>query len=230
MDSKLENNIQIVLHCNDAVIPTKAHPTDIGYDLTAISVYKKISEKTTLFDTGISLSPPDGFYIEIIPRSSISKTGYMLSNSVGTIDPTYTGNLLISLTKIDDSKPDIELPFTRCQIALRKAETSTLSVVESLDKTVRGSGGFGSTDKKSKSIENKKLFVFSCNVMTHLSIIIDVSKFYSVVELVEHAIISTGRLQRESGDKALNIEYHIHGVTMVDLRDKKGPFYICSHC
>jgi dUTP pyrophosphatase len=144
MESKA---IRFVLDNESAVIPTRAHPSDIGYDLTAISMYKKISDNITLFDTGIRISPPEGYYVEILPRSSMSKTGYMLANSVGTIDPTYTGTLKIALIKVDKELPEIELPFTRCQLILRKAEYADMVQVESIEETLRGEGGFGSSDK-----------------------------------------------------------------------------------
>lgn len=123
--------IKYVIEDERAVVPTKAHPSDIGYDLTAIDIFKKISEQTILFETGIRVSPPPGYYIEILPRSSISKTGYILANSVGVIDPNYTGTLKIALTKVDKTKPDLELPFNRCQIVLRKAEISEMVRVDS---------------------------------------------------------------------------------------------------
>jgi dUTP pyrophosphatase len=129
-----------------AVTPTKATPYAVGYDLTAISVYKKLTDRTTLYDTGIKVQPPEGYYTEILPRSSLSKTGYCLSNSVGTIDSDYRGRLLIALTRIDDGFPELTLPFTRCQLVLRRHEDYTLRGVDTLADTIRGSGGFGSTD------------------------------------------------------------------------------------
>jgi dUTP pyrophosphatase len=131
-----------------AVIPTKGTPHAVGYDLTAISVYKKLSDKTTLYDTGIIVQPPSGYYTEILPRSSITKTGYFLSNSVGTIDSDYRGRLLIALTRVDDGFPELTLPFTRCQLVLRRHEDYTLRQVDRLTDTERGAGGFGSTDKQ----------------------------------------------------------------------------------
>lgn len=148
MDSKNNHeNIKCVISDDRAVTPTKAHPSDIGYDLTVIDVFKKISDRITLFETGIAVSPPNGYYLEILPRSSLSKTGYMLANSVGTIDPDYTGTLKVALIKVDTDMKDIELPFTRCQLILRKAENAGIELVESLINTKRGDGGFGSTDK-----------------------------------------------------------------------------------
>jgi len=131
-----------------AVLPTQGTPFSVGQDLTAIRVFKKISEKTTLYGTGLRVQTPPGYYTEIMPRSSLVKTGYMLSNSVGQLDEDYRGEVLIALTKVDDSMPDLELPFTRCQLVLRKAEYFTSQEVETLTDTVRGSGGFGSTDKQ----------------------------------------------------------------------------------
>jgi dUTP pyrophosphatase len=140
--------IRFVRDDPNAVIPTKGTPLSVGYDLTAISMAKKIGSRTFLYDTGIKVQPPGGYYTEIVPRSSLSKTGYILSNSVGIIDPDYTGRLYIALTKVDDSLPDLELPFTRCQLILRKAEFHTMRETDKLEETLRGDGGFGSTDKK----------------------------------------------------------------------------------
>ena len=72
---------------------------------------KKINSKTTLYDTGICLDIPVGYYVEIVPRSSIVKSGYMLSNSIGIIDCSYKGNLYVGLTKICDDAIEIEYPF-----------------------------------------------------------------------------------------------------------------------
>jgi dUTPase len=63
-----------------AVIPKKAYTTD---------TFKQISGDIALFETGIIVSPDSDHYIEILPRSSITKSGYMLANSVGIIDPSY---------------------------------------------------------------------------------------------------------------------------------------------
>jgi len=143
----------------DAVVPKKAGENEVGYDLTAITLDKSINENTYMFDTGIQVKPPDGYYLEIVPRSSIVKTGYMLANSVGIIDPTYRGNLKIVLTKTSKLSPALALPFTKCQLVLRKMETS--SIVDIGDKkweqTTRGSGGFGSTDENEDTLSSNAL-------------------------------------------------------------------------
>lgn len=132
----------------DAVVPSRAYDTDIGLDLTAIEVYRHISETTTLYDTGISVVPPPGYYIEIVPRSSISKSGYMLSNSIGIIDPTFNASIKVPLTKIDLKQPNLECPFKIVQMVLRKAHYAEMKEISEIPETERGSGGFGSTDSK----------------------------------------------------------------------------------
>jgi len=139
-----------------AVVPTKADEFAAGYDLTVIKLDKKLTSKTFMFDTGIQVAPPPGYYTEILPRSSIVKTGYMLANSVGVIDSNYRGNLKIVLTKVDPDCPDLQPPFKVCQLVLRKYENYTVMEVEKLDETERGDGGFGSSDRK---LEHPYLFV-----------------------------------------------------------------------
>lgn len=148
---KMSNIVHFIRDDERAVMPTRGTELSIGYDLTVIDTVKKFSEKTTLFDTGLKVYPPKGYYTEIVPRSSLSKTGYILANSVGVIDEDYRGRLMIALTKVDDSMPDLVPPFTRCQLILRKAEYyKAVEAYDDFEDTSRGSGGFGSTDNKNE--------------------------------------------------------------------------------
>jgi deoxyuridine 5'-triphosphate nucleotidohydrolase len=131
---------------DNAILPSKGKYTDVGYDLTIIKSVKEWNNKTVLYDTGIKVKVQSGYYAEVVPRSSLSKSGYMLANSVGIIDPNYTGNILIALTKVDDSAPDLELPFRCCQLIFRR--NNIMELIESKDdfeSTTRCENGFGST-------------------------------------------------------------------------------------
>lgn len=131
-----------------AVVPTKANLTDSGFDLTVIKKVKDLTKTTTLYDTCISIVPPYGFYVEVYPRSSLSKSGYALANSVGIIDATYRGNIMIALTKTDPDAPDIQLPFKCCQMIIKRNELVMIEEVKTdteSTKTSRNTGGFGST-------------------------------------------------------------------------------------
>ena len=143
--------IKVVLRRPDAVMPSRANETDIGLDLVAVDKSKVFPNGAILYDTGLAVSPPPGHYIEIVPRSSISKTGWVLANSIGTIDPSYTGNLFVALARIAPDAKEPELPFCVCQLILRKAEYAGVQEVfdEDLENTERGAGGFGSTGARS---------------------------------------------------------------------------------
>ena len=125
--------------------PSKARPSDVGYDITIIKEFKTLTSNTKLYDTGIKVIPAAGYYTELVPRSSLSKSGYMLANSVGIIDASYTGNILVALTKIDPKIPDLTLPFKCCQLIFREQTFVSLEEIQTKYDTTRNEGGFGST-------------------------------------------------------------------------------------
>ncbi len=129
-----------------AIMPTK-RIIDVGYDLTIVATHSKLTTLTTMFETFISLDIPLGYYVEIVPRSSLSKTGYMLANSIGIIDPSFTGTLKVALTKIDQSMPNLELPARVCQLIIKPYVVSKSYDASKKNEiqTLRGAGGFGST-------------------------------------------------------------------------------------
>lgn len=131
-----------------AITPSKTNWSDVGYDLSIIKKIKDINSKTALYDTGIKIQLDFGYYSEIVPRSSIIKSGYILSNNIGIIDNSYRGNLMIALTKIADDAIEIEFPFKCCQLIFKKQFFINLEEVKdtNLDETKRNTGGFGSTD------------------------------------------------------------------------------------
>ena len=129
-----------------AITPTKANFSDVGYDISIIGLHKTLNTTTALYNTGIKLEIPIGFYVELVPRSSISKSGYILANSIGIIDCSYKGELLVALTKINAESPDIELPFRCCQIILRKQNFPDMIEINEIEDTKRSEGGFGSSN------------------------------------------------------------------------------------
>jgi deoxyuridine 5'-triphosphate nucleotidohydrolase len=147
--------IKVFKECDEAVIPSKARYSDAGYDLTIIKEYKRLTSNTIIYDTGIKLEIPNGYYVEIVPRSSISKSGYILANNVGIIDQGYRGNLYIALAKINDEMPDLTLPYKCCQMIVKKQVYSKLvysgsggndcSGGSAIGNSSRGTGAFGST-------------------------------------------------------------------------------------
>lgn len=142
-------------HCSwsktrkDAISPSKQRASDSGYDLVLIEKIKTVGD-VDFYDTGIKVKPNFGYYFNLVPRSSISKTGYMLANSIGIIDRTYLGNIIVALRKIDKEAPDLVLPQRLVQIIPTPIIHFQMKEVHEFDinETERGEGGFGSTDKK----------------------------------------------------------------------------------
>lgn len=128
----------------DAVIPHKVHDTDVGYDLTLIKLIAK-DGNLYHYDTGIAVKPPDGYYTEVVARSSLPGKGYLLANSVGIIDPDYRGSIQVKLLKFDNDKPDLPLGMRYLQLIVRPVIASSYQIVDDLNSTSRGSGGFGSS-------------------------------------------------------------------------------------
>lgn len=140
-------NCSIRVVDNKAVIPNKVRLSDVGYDLTVVNKHKQLNSTTALYDTGIQIQVPFGYYTEIVPRSSLSKSGYMLSNSMGIIDNSYTGNLYVALTKVAPEVPEIEFPFKCCQLILKRQHFMNINIqYDELEATHRQDGGFGSTN------------------------------------------------------------------------------------
>lgn len=76
----------------EAVVPTKAHQTDAGFDLTAVS--REFDMLGNLvYHTGVAVEIPKGYVGLVFPRSSVCKKVQMLTNSVGVIDSGYRGEI-----------------------------------------------------------------------------------------------------------------------------------------
>jgi dUTP pyrophosphatase len=138
--------IQVKRTDKRGILPSKSRNSDSGYDLNLIEKVKSYGE-VELYETYIAVKPPKGYYFDMVPRSSIIKSGYMLANSVGIIDMDYRGSIKVPLIKVDKSKPDLELPIRLVQLIPRKIEHFQIIEVNDLEETERGGKGFGSSGK-----------------------------------------------------------------------------------
>lgn len=131
------------------------HP-DSGFDLFCPRDLTIPPNETSFIDLGIqcaaywrcSRAPsvgrvPQPFYV--YPRSSLSKTPLRLANSVGIIDSGYRGNILAAVDNIGDKPFQLRRGTRLFQICSPDLSPLSVELVNSLDKTVRGAGGFGST-------------------------------------------------------------------------------------
>jgi len=130
----------------NATVPTKVNRSDAGYDLYALegTIIDKHSHK--LIKTGISMQIPDGYVGLIWPRSGMAyKHG--IDVFAGVIDSSYRGDVGVILYNSQYSNYNIEKGDRIAQIIFQKIEDFDLHVVENLDDTSRGAGGFGSSGK-----------------------------------------------------------------------------------
>lgn len=132
------------LHPN-AVLPRYAKQGDAGMYLTATE--RTIEASKVIVKFGLAFEIPEGYVGLIFPRSSIHKTGLILSNSVGVIDSGYRGEV----SAVFNIGVDGAFPYNvgeRCaQIIFMPYPTAQLEEVEELAESERGTGGFGSTGK-----------------------------------------------------------------------------------
>ncbi len=130
-----------------AVMPKYAKPGDAGMDIVAIS--EKIKNEKDFgyieYGTGISLEIPEGYFLDIRPRSSISETGLFLANAPGTIDSQFRGELKCRFKWIPGTKK-YKVGDRIAQIILLPYPKIEWEEVNELKATERGEGGFGSTN------------------------------------------------------------------------------------
>lgn len=125
------------------------HEGDAGIDLYTVKV-EKINEKQYLLDFGIQCEMlRHNFNISymLVPRSSISKTPFRMSNSIGIIDASYRGNIMAYVDVLDGiSVPELNTRLFQLVIPTLEPIEKVV-IVDKLSETERGDGGFGSTGK-----------------------------------------------------------------------------------
>lgn len=126
------------------------HATDACCDIVCTSV-EKTKDGRTKCGTGIHVALEDRDSLTIRPNSRITKMGYVIANSPGTVDESYRGEIFIVFRPIADGIIPIEVGDVIGQIEIphhRQASFETVKTLEELGITDRGDGAFGSTAKK----------------------------------------------------------------------------------
>lgn len=140
---------------NKTIFPFKKHDSDFCYDAVAVSC-EEIAPNVYKYGLGISVQivrdkndegAPLNLSIDVRPRSSVYKTGMVLSNSVGTIDEDYTGEISAIMYHVLPDMPKYNVGDRICQLKIGITSRMEFIEVDSLDDTVRGDGGYGSTGK-----------------------------------------------------------------------------------
>ena len=136
----------------DAKLPTIAHSRDYGFDCVAVTE-EEIAPGVWRYGLGFALQIDkkttginDKLRITLYARSSVHKTGMILSNGVGTIDEGYRGEISAVFYHVMPNLPRYKVGDKVCQIAVEgRPDFQYYSEVDELDNGERGSNGYGST-------------------------------------------------------------------------------------
>ena len=134
-----------------AVVPSYGSEFSAGADLYACAEEPIVIEagKTILVHTGIAMEIPEGLVGLIYARSGLaSKRGLAPANKVGVIDSDYRGEIMVALHNHGSLPQTVGHAERIAQIVFTPYHSADFNLVDDLDSTTRGAGGFGSTGNK----------------------------------------------------------------------------------
>ncbi len=140
--------ISRLTHAEDLPLPSYATEGSAGMD-----VYAAVEDPLTLapsqvvlVPTGLAMAVPHGYECQVRSRSGLAaKNGVFALNAPGTIDSDYRGEVKVILANFSQAPFTIERGMRIAQLVVARHEHVEWEVVPSLEETVRGEGGFGST-------------------------------------------------------------------------------------
>lgn len=137
----------------DVPLPSYAHPGDAGADLTTTVDVRLEPGERALVPTGVALALPEGYVGLVHPRSGLAiRTGLSIVNAPGTVDAGYRGEIRVALVNLDrEHAIELRRGDRIAQLVVQRVERASFTVVDGLDETARGSGGYGSTGGLSAS-------------------------------------------------------------------------------
>lgn len=137
---------------SQGVLPTRAHTTDAGLDLTATRITQEVdaSGKLTLvYHTDIAVEIPEGYVGLLCMRSSIANRSITLTNAIGIIDSCFRGEIIGKFKITTDAIPSVYQPGEKfAQLVIVPISLDDTEFVDELSKSDRDTDGFGSTDNE----------------------------------------------------------------------------------
>lgn len=146
-----EQKVEIKKLNDSAIIPTYGSLDAAGADLYACIEEPEtiLPHETKLIKTGIAMAIPKGLMGLIFARSGLaSKRGLAPANKVGVVDADYRGEIMVALHNHSNTMQTIESKERIAQMVFVPYVKGLFEVVNELDETTRGDGGFGSTGTK----------------------------------------------------------------------------------
>jgi dUTP pyrophosphatase len=133
-----------------AVLPTRAHSTDAGLDLTTYGFTQEVDASGKLvlvYHTGLAVEIPEGHMGLIFMRSSVANKSLVLTNAVGVVDHLFSGEITMKFKVTTDSIPTVYQEGERIgQLIVVPYPQFEPVFVEEIAEGARGANGYGSTD------------------------------------------------------------------------------------
>ena len=141
--------VKIKRLASEAVMPKKAHASDAGWDLVAVS-RNWDADGAVVYGTGLAMEIPEGYVGLVFPRSSVAKKDLVLSNCVGVIDSGYRGEVMAKFKLLDplvkhDEYHWYDIGDRIAQLVIMRLPEVEMVESEDLSESDRGEGGYGST-------------------------------------------------------------------------------------
>src|SRR6476659_9145547 len=149
-EALVEVLVQRLPHYEDLALPSYQSATAAGLDLLAAvpsaAPVTIAPGARALVPTGLAIALPEGYEAQVRPRSGLAaRHGLTILNAPGTIDADYRGEIQVLLVNLGNAPVTITRGMRVAQLVVAPVVRAQILEVATLDKTERGSGGFGST-------------------------------------------------------------------------------------
>ena len=145
MIKKIERCIDVVLD-EGAVMPSKAHEDDAGFDLYSMTEQTIYAGNSAVFDTGVHIAIPKGYAGEVVGRSGLN-INYDIICPQGTVDAGYTGSIKVKLYNMGKYNYIVRKGDRIAQLIIVPVSKAELAKVDELIGTDRGNTGFGASGR-----------------------------------------------------------------------------------
>lgn len=139
-------SVHVKLWHPDSKLPTRATDGSAAYDFYAPEELWLPPRKVTCVPLGIAVAIPEGFYLQFLEKSGLSVRTHLVLKA-GLIDADYRGELQVVYYNAGETDIHIEKGMKIVQGVLQLAFAATFKLVDELESTERGNGGFGSTGR-----------------------------------------------------------------------------------
>jgi dUTP pyrophosphatase len=140
--------LRIKRMAGDLPLPSYAHPGDAGMDLASAEDLTIAPGGFAMVSAGFAMALPEGYAAFVQPRSGLAaKHGISIVNTPGLIDCHYRGEVRVILINHGREPFRVSRGDRIAQMVIQRVEAPRVAVVEELDDTARGEGGFGSTGR-----------------------------------------------------------------------------------